>query len=86
MNITLHLFPCLLTVWKPPELVLFWHGVLAACIHVGWGLLVSDGSLKLNKLYIAMDPSFWNSMWLSAVVGEVLLAPFMIYPLIVERA
>lgn len=83
MNVTLHFVPCLLTVWNPPDAVLWWHGLVAVCFHVGWGYWVSGGSMKLDRVYVHMDVSFWRLIWASAVIGEALLSPFVVHPLLV---
>jgi hypothetical protein len=61
--------------------VQWWHGVIAATVHLSWGLVNSGGTLNLDKIYIPMDTKFWFMMWTSAVVGEM-LAPLLIFPAI----
>lgn len=84
MNVTLHFVPCLLTAWNPPDAVLWWHGLVAVCFHLSWGFVVSGGSMRLDRVYVHMDVSFWRLSWASAVVGEALLSPFVVHPLLVR--
>ena len=83
MNLVLHAAPCFMTVLLPPRVnVSFGHGVIAAAIHVGWGLAVSKGTLLLDDLYLPMQQSFWYAMWASAAASETVIAPLAIFPVV----
>lgn len=76
-NFVAHALPCLITAAYPPKRLRWWWGLIAAGIHLGWGLCISRGTLQLNETYIPMKPAFWTLMWWSAVVTEV-SAPFWV--------
>jgi len=80
-NFLAHAVPCILTAVYPPSKLEWWHGAIAAAVHVGWGLCVSNGTLRLNKVYIEMQDGFWVMMWASAVATEI-AAPICIYPFV----
>ena len=67
-NALAHLAPCLLT-HRPCRAV---HGVVAAALHLGWGLVASRGTLRLDHVYVAMPPLVWAAMWSVAATTEVL--------------
>jgi hypothetical protein len=83
MNLVLHVAPCCMTILLPPSVnVSFGHGVIAAAIHMGWGLAVSKGTLLLDDLYLPMQSSFWYTMWASAALSEAVIAPMAIFPVV----
>ena len=80
-NFAAHAMPYALMCMYPPKKMRWWSGVIAASAHLGWGVLVSKGTMLLDKVYVPMRPEFWALMWSSAIMTE-LSVPFVIYPLI----
>lgn len=82
-NFAAHGLPCVFLIIYPPNVMYWWSGIFAACLHAGWGAYVSNGTMLLNEIYIPLRPEFWALMWSSAIITE-LIAPFIIYPAIMN--
>lgn len=46
------------------------HAV-AAALHLGWGLAVSRGTLRLDGVYVPMPAATWRAMWAIAAATEL---------------
>jgi hypothetical protein len=60
--------------------VLLIHGILAAALHVGWGLYVSYGKgvLDLSHIYVQMEHGQWKILWAIIIMVELILLPFFL--------
>ena len=81
-NVFTHLLPLGLCYWLlvgDGTDVLFWHGAVAAAVHLLWGLWVSKGALFcLDHVYVPMKYSHWRIMWCLAVAAELLVGPALL--------
>ena len=78
-NLLMHVLPCLVTLVAPVELRRD-HGVIAATVHLAWGLLCSRGTMRLDHLYVPMRKQDWYALWLVSTVAEVVTP--LVLPLI----
>ncbi|EGD75365.1 hypothetical protein PTSG_06442 [Salpingoeca rosetta] len=69
-------FVLLAVVWMKQVPVLLHHGLWVSVVHIGWGILVSGGSLSLDHVYAYMPVSAWYGMWVTAVLSEAVLVPY----------
>jgi hypothetical protein len=51
------------------------HGLWAAVLHFGWGLLETDGTLLLDAVYTELWPWQWHLTWACALAAEIFAAP-----------
>eukprot|EP01147_Barroeca_monosierra_P004125 gene4125-60_t len=58
--------------------VSFVHGLWASVLHLGWGIIVTNGSLVLDHVYASMHPLLWYIMWVTAIVTEVVIVPSLL--------
>lgn len=47
------------------------RGVAAVAVHCIWGFSVTDGTMRLDDVYVPMRPGHWQLLWLVAFVAEV---------------
>ena len=71
-SIVVHLLPCIVTLVVRPSTMDWWHGVVAIAAHLAWGVAVSDGTLRLDQVYVPMSPAAWCAMWIVAVATEAM--------------
>lgn len=71
-NLAVHALP-LVCAPRPPHLCV-WHGVMAACVHLTWGLLCGEWLLRLDRVYVPMAQEHWWALWVVAVGTELLWA------------
>ena len=69
-NLVFHAGPCLFSLIQPVALHLL-HGLVAAALHVWWGVLVSQGTMRLDDVYVPMSPRAWKWMWTVSIVVEI---------------
>ena len=75
-NFVVHLLPALLVV-------LFWtsapvspaHALIAALLHLGWGVWSSAGTMTLDEIYVPLPRETWLTLWAIAVAAELLIVP-----------
>ena len=74
-NFFIHLLPCALVVaWERPPPTLL-HGILATCLHFGWGLFISRGTLVLDDVYVPLPRRTWLLLWVVAIIAPI-VTPF----------
>ena len=78
LNALVHFFPCVLTVTLPSCALSWYHGMIAAGLHLGWGVVQSGGTMRLDRLYVPMTKQAWYTMWVVACVTEVTV-PFWLF-------
>lgn len=48
-------------------------GVIAAAVHLTWGLCASGGTLRMDSTYVSMSPRSWYALWAAALLTELAL-------------
>lgn len=69
-NLVVHAGPCLFSLIRPPVALHPSHGLVAAAVHAWWGALVSQGTMRLDDVYVAMPADAWWRMWVVCVAVE----------------
>eukprot|EP00056_Hartaetosiga_gracilis_P020502 m.19838 g.19838 ORF g.19838 m.19838 type:complete len:199 (-) comp8506_c0_seq1:228-824(-) len=81
LNSLIHVGPALWMAYLvsscPSVDVALSDGLWASCLHLTWGLFQTKGTLLLDKVYAPMARWSWYAMWVTAVLSESLLTPWL---------
>jgi hypothetical protein len=69
-----HLFPALVTIAFPPRVIRVSHGVCAALAHATWATYTSNGTMRLDVVYVPMKRYQWYVLWAVAFAAEIISA------------
>ena len=74
-NIVLHLLPCVFVLLWASAPVSLAHTLVAALIHLSWGMFASSGTMQLDGVYCPLPRATWAALWSFAVVAELTVMP-----------